>query len=82
MNEKLNHLIDSFIWRFLNTMKASILPATLLVLLTELQESGSIDCLADPQTWRGVVYAGVVSLITATLAGLDKVQRENVRLEE
>lgn len=82
MNDKFNHLIDSFIWRFLNTFKATILPAVLLVLLTELEMTGDLSCLAEPATWSKVGYAGVVAFVSSVLAGLDKVERENVRLEE
>lgn len=82
MKEKINHLIDAFVWRFLNTMKASLFPAVLGVLLMELERVGDLSCLADPVTWQKVGFAGLVAILTSILAGLDKVQRENVRLEE
>ena len=82
MEEKKNILIEAFLWRFLNTMKASLFPAVLGVLLLELERVGDLSCLADPATWQKVGYAGVVAIITSALAGLDKIQRENVRLEE
>ena len=63
-------------------MKASWLPATILVLVTELEKAGDISILAEMDLWRKVVYAGLVAVLTSILAGLDKVQRENVRLEE
>jgi hypothetical protein len=80
--EKLNYLVDAFVWRFFNTMKASWLPATLLVLLTELEKAQDVAILADMGLWRKVAFAGLVAVLTSVLAGLDKVQRENVRLEE
>lgn len=80
--EKLSYLLDSFLWRFINTMKASWLPATLLVLLTEIEKVGDLTPLADVDVWQKVAYAGLVAVLTSVLAGLDKVQRENVRLEE
>jgi hypothetical protein len=80
--EKLNHLLDAFIWRFLNTMKASILPSVLIVLLTELEKVGDLTPLIDSSVWQKVAYAGMIAVLTSALAGLDKVQRENVRLEE
>lgn len=82
MKEKINHLIDAFVWRFLNTMKASLFPAVLGVLLVELERVGDLSCLADPATWEKMAYAGLVAVLTSILAGLDKVQRENIRLEE
>ena len=82
MSEKTNTLIEAFLWRFLNTLKVSVFPVVLGVLLTELQNTGDLSCLSDPKTWMKVGYAGVVALLIATGAGLDKVQRENVRLEE
>lgn len=82
MEDKVKYLLESFIWRFYNTFKVSIFPAVALVLLGELEKTGDLSCLADPNTWGKVGYAVVVSLLTATLAGLDKVSRENIRLEE
>lgn len=80
--EKLNYLIEAFLWRFINTLKASWLPATLLALLTELESVGDLSALADVNVWQKVAYAGVVAVLTSILAGLDKVQRENIRLQE
>jgi len=80
--EKLNYLIDAFLWRFFNTLKASWFPATLLALLTELESVGDLSALADVNVWQKVAYAGLIAVLTSVLAGLDKVQRENVRLEE
>ncbi len=82
MKEKINHLVDAFVWRFLNIMKVSFLPAVLGILLIELERAGDLSCLADPATWEKMVYAGLVAVLTSILAGLDKVQRENIRLAE
>lgn len=80
--EKASHLIEAFLWRFLNTMKASWLPAMLLVLVSELEGAGDLTALADGDVWQRVLYAGLLALLTSIIAGLDKVQRENVRLDE
>lgn len=80
--EKGKVLFEAFLWRFYNTFKASIFPATALVLLSELERVGDLSCLSDPATWGKVGYAVVVSLLTAGIAGVDKVSRENIRLEE
>ena len=78
----MNHLVVAFLWRFLNTLKASWLPATILALLTELESVGDLSALADINVWQKIAYAGLVAVLTSVLAGLDKVQRENVRLGE
>jgi len=82
MSEKSKHLVESFLWRFYNTFKVVIFPAMAFVLLDELKRVGDLSCLSDPATWEKMAYAGLVAVLTSILAGLDKVQRENIRLEE
>lgn len=82
MEEKTKHLIESFLWRFYNVFKVSVFPVVAFVLLKKLEERGDISCLLEAQTWQEVIYAVLVSMLTATLAGLDKVQRENIRITE
>ncbi len=82
MSEKSKHLVESFLWRFYNTFKVVIFPAMAFVLLDELKRVGDLSCLSDPATWGKVGFAVIVALLSAGLAGIDKVSRENIRLEE
>lgn len=82
MKEKMNHLLEAFLWRFYNVFKVAIFPAITFALLTELKRTGDLSCLSDPATWEKVGFAALMALLIAIGAGSDKVQRENVRLEE
>lgn len=67
--------LNSFKWRTWNTFKTVVLPIILSMLLVQLQKYESISCLTDTEFWASMAYSVLVAIISAMLAGLDKVNR-------
>ncbi len=68
--------IDSLKWRVWNTFKSVILPIVLPIVLIELQSNpNNLDVLITWGFWVKILYATLVALVGAAIAGLDKVSR-------
>jgi len=66
---------ESFKWRVWNTLRSTILPIVLGMILIELQEHGNFDGILTKDLWINIAYAVVVALVGSGLAGLEKVTR-------
>ena len=71
-----NPILKSFAFRTYNTFKSVILPIVLPLVLIQLQNNpNDITCLLRGEFWLTILYAVVVALVGASVAGLDKVTR-------
>ena len=66
----------AFAFRVYNTFKSVILPIVIPLVYVELQNNpDNIGCLLEGDFWMKVLYAVVIALVGAGVAGLDKLTR-------
>lgn len=69
----------AFAWRVYNTLVATIIPFIFLPILLEIQnslrETGDLSCFGDSQFWLNLAFIAVAAIVTALIAGINKVNR-------
>ena len=71
-----NEQWKAFAFRAYNTFKSVILPIVIPLVYIELQNNpNDVGCLLEGGFWLKVLYAVVIALVGAGVAGLDKVTR-------